>query len=263
MIAVYAANSRSISEMREILAADRGVVWLTDWQEFHELGRSASCAIMNIPWLSASPAFSQISVFRTRNPQCALALVTRWDPENARRLKGVFVDEIVWSREMRGDLANVIQQICSEEFNYVRCLAVPFREAEHLPFALRTALARACKDERPVCSVEALAQLTGCDRRTLWVQWTQSVGAESPLRLQDFIQWILLMRAVGRKRPDNTWGAVAKDLGVHPHTLGRYAKQLAGRTLPELDNFGHTELALLFRAAVLSFLLKADALDIL
>jgi len=139
---------------------------------------------------------------------------------------------------------------------------VPFSEAKHLLTTLREALAYACRSERPVHSINELAAAVNRNRRSLWHQWTQAVGSSPPLRLQDFLHWILLLRALGRKSPERTWAAVAEDLGLHAHTLWRYAKDLTGRTLPALTG-AEEEIQRLFRERVLEFLLEGERLDIL
>ncbi len=114
-------------------------------------------------------------------------------------------------------------------------LAAELRRSEHLPARLRQALALACDSERPICTVGKLATMAGCDRRTLWNQWRNTVGREAPVRLEDFLHWQLLLRAMTIKEPTMAWADVADRLGVHPHTVARLARQLAGRTLRELS----------------------------
>lgn len=114
-------------------------------------------------------------------------------------------------------------------------LAAEIRRSEHLPARLRQALALACDSERPICTVGKLATMAGCDRRTLWNQWRNTVGREAPVRLEDFLHWQLLLRAMTIKEPAMAWADVADRLGVHPHTVARLARQLAGRTLRELS----------------------------
>ncbi|HEU4456635.1 MAG TPA: hypothetical protein VFR81_26445 [Longimicrobium sp.] len=114
-------------------------------------------------------------------------------------------------------------------------LAAELRRSEHLPGRLRQALALACESERPICTVGKLAAMAGCDRRTLWNQWRNTVGREAPVRLEDFLHWQLLLRAMVIKEPTMAWADVADRLGVHPHTVARLARQLAGRTLRELN----------------------------
>jgi hypothetical protein len=134
-------------------------------------------------------------------------------------------------------------------------------EAEHLPATLRTALARACRSKWPIHSVNQLAAAASCDRRTLWYQWNQVAEESSEFRLQDFLHWLLLLRAVGRKVPEQSWESVAHNLDVHPHTLARWAKQLTGRTLGELATNGPAIVGTMLRQRVMDFVLGDRCLD--
>jgi hypothetical protein len=131
------------------------------------------------------------------------------------------------------------------------------RRAHHLPQRLRDALALACEHGRPIRTVEKLAAAAGCDRRTLWAHWKQSAGQRTALRLQDFLHWLLLLRASHRKCATRPWAQVAAEIGVHPHTLSRLARQLTGISLRELSDFGHAPLAARFHAEVLAPVVEA------
>ena len=119
-------------------------------------------------------------------------------------------------------------------------LPARFRRAPHLPRRLREALALACDGGRTIRTVEKLAAVAGCDRRTLWTYWKQSVGRHSELRLQDFLHWVLLLRAAQSKTENRPWAEVAEELGIHPHTLGRLARQLTGTSLRKLSSRTYT-----------------------
>jgi AraC-like DNA-binding protein len=140
--------------------------------------------------------------------------------------------------------------------------AVPaaLRRAAHLPPRLREALLLACDERRSIRTVEKLAAAAGCDRRTLWTHWKNAVnGRGAELRLQDFLHWVILLRAAHRKRPSLAWADVADELGIHPHTLSRLARQLTGAPLRDLAAGGHTSLAVRFEAEVLAALVPAEA----
>lgn len=137
-------------------------------------------------------------------------------------------------------------------------LPASFRRAPHLPPRLREALALACDDRRAIRTVEKLAAAAGCDRRTLWTHWKQSVGRRSELRLQDFLHWVLLLRATHRKTASRPWADVADEIGIHPHTLGRLARQLTGSSLRELSMHGHGTLAHAFETRVLPQVLEPE-----
>ena len=128
-------------------------------------------------------------------------------------------------------------------------LAPSLRRAQHLPARLREALALACDEARNIRTVEKLATAAGCDRRTLWTHWKHTVGAG--LRLQDFLHWLLLLRATHRKTAARAWADVADEIGIHPHTLGRLARQLTGSSLRDLAARGHASLEARFHSEVI------------
>lgn len=102
-----------------------------------------------------------------------------------------------------------------------------------------------------------LPAAVGCDRRTLWHHW--NAACPGPLRLQDFLHWVLLMRALGGKTRDRSWATVAEEVGMHPDTLGRLARQLAGLGLRELDAGRQATVADLFRTRVLGQVLGGES----
>jgi len=138
-------------------------------------------------------------------------------------------------------------------------LTTALREAPHLAPRLREALALACDERRGIRTVERLASVAGCDRRTLWTHWKAALGADAELRLQDFIHWLLLLRATHRKTADLAWADVADEVGIHPHTLSRLARQLTGCSLRDLAASGHAALARRFDAEVLAVVLRTGA----
>jgi len=232
MITLYSTDARQRTQLRSTLDRHDSVFCASAWNPVEIKRAESRCLVACIEWLDNDIAVSQLRSFKARHPQHPVVLVTRWDPENARHLKGLQVDEIVWSGEVGAALLNAVRRTCAPDGRLVRGLVAPLREANHLPHALREALIRACEGERPLTSVKQLALAVTVDRRTLWHQWQRTVGPSTPLRLQDFLHWLVLLRAIERKTPSATWAAVAEQVGVHPHTLSRLARQLAGRTLP-------------------------------
>lgn len=264
MLVVYSDHPQQLPKLRAALPDEETVVLTREWRQMEHTASTSSCSVVLIEWLRNSPAFPRLSAFKSRNPEYPVILVTRWDPENARQLKDVLVEEVVWYREIERELATAVHRVCVHETNSLRCMAGPFQEAEHLPSVLRTALAHACRSEVPVHSVNELAAAVGSNRRTLWHQWRKAVGPSSRLRLQDFVHWTLLLRALARKTPDRSWASVADEVGVHAHTLWRFARHLTGRTLPQLAAEGQAQLARRFRDEVTRFILgEKESLDIL
>jgi hypothetical protein len=133
-------------------------------------------------------------------------------------------------------------------------LSGSLRRAAHMPGRLREALALAAEDAQ-IRTVERLAMAVRCDRRTLWAHWRKTFGRSSELRLQDFLHWLLLLRALRHKRSGTAWSRIADDMGVHPHTLSRLARQLTGQPLRSLAEQGHPVVLRHFETNVLPPLL--------
>jgi hypothetical protein len=261
MLALFSMDPRQVPRLRSALPSQRRVVAVGDWDQLQSVIPEATCSVIHVDQLASSAGLPKLCALKSRHPAHPVVLVTRWDLENARQLKDLTVEEVIWLPEVEQGLRGAVERACTRAPNYVYCLALPFEEAEHLPPVLREALAHACRSERPVHSVNELAAAVGRNRRSLWHQWNRVVDG-APLRLQDFLHWILLLRAVGRKTPERSWAAVAEELRMSPQTLWRYARDLTGRTLPELAD-AEEETMRLFRGRVLAFLLDREALDIL
>jgi hypothetical protein len=110
-------------------------------------------------------------------------------------------------------------------------------------------------EDPQIRTVERLATAVRCDRRTLWAHWRKSFGDATELRLQDFLHWLLLLRALRHKRAGTAWSRIADDIGVHPHTLSRLARQLTGHSLRGLAEQGHPAVLRHFETEVLPPLL--------
>lgn len=107
------------------------------------------------------------------------------------------------------------------------------RAADPLPLHLRVALVHALLRPTPICSIKELAAESGCDRRTLPRVWELVFGPDRA-HLIDFLDWILLLFATGRKTAKRSWVLVAKDIGITEDTLSRSARRLVGLSLSEL-----------------------------
>jgi hypothetical protein len=262
MLALFSADPKQVPRLRSAIPPQQQVVAATDWDHLARIVPAARCSVIHVDRLD-HPAcgLPDLCELKARHPRLPVVLVTRWDLENARRLKDVSVEEVIWFVEIEQGLRGAVERACAREPSYVYCLALPFERAEHLPPVLREALAHACSSERPIHSVNELAASAKRNRRSLWHQWNRSVGASTSLRLQDFLHWLLLLRALAMKTPERSWAAVAETLGLSPQTLWRYSRDLAGRTLPALAA-SEDEVVWLFRDRVLAFLIDGEPLDI-
>jgi hypothetical protein len=256
---LYAHDEKGVARLRSALASTERMFATDDWQQFEREAATADCAVIVLEWLHDDAAFKRLSTFKHRLPLHPLILVTRRDADNVRRVKDVFIEEVIWLEDMNKMLRAAIQSARGRGLLY-RLMSV-FEKADRLPPHVRRALAYACKSEPPVTSVAELARATGCDRRTLWRHWHHQFAPPTPLRLEDLLHWLLLLRSMNRKAPGMSWSDVAAQLSVHEHTLGRLSKQLSGRTLTELTAGGQPHLLTLFTRQVLHPLLGAGDWD--
>lgn len=252
MLAMYLPETRYRARIERAVNASKAAV-VGEWPQFERAALSAECSVVVILWLGTAE-LHRLLAFKSRNPLHPVILVTRGDMQNARQLKSVQVEEVVWLEEIDNELHGAVGRTCV--LSHQRSFCVAMSDADYLPGCLAQALALACSAEPPVRTVQNLARVAGCDRRVLWQQWKQAVES-SELRLQDVLHWFLLLRAAGLKSPGRPWNAVADELGVHAQTLGRLSRQLAGLSLTDLAGTGQGELVERFERDVLGTLLSS------
>ena len=197
-----------------------------DWRELERAAPSAVCSVVLIESLEHADSVDSLRRFRQRHPTHPVVLVTRGSMENARHLRSLMVDEVVWLADVETALAGAVQR--ASTCGSLQALAAALGGAQHLPRSLRTALIHACLAARPVYSVAELASSAHCDRTTLCLQWRKAAGAGTCMRLVDFLALVLLVHASRRKRAGRRIAEVAGELGVHEHTLRRLTKRLMG-----------------------------------
>lgn len=187
--------------------------------------------------------------------------MTRGTADNARVFRNVPIEEVVWFREVEREICPAVGRARTQ--GHMLRLARECGSTRHLPPKLREALFHACQSEKPIRSVNKLADAVDRDRSALSRQWRKAVGAGSSLRLEDVVDWLLLLRAAGRKVPNRSWPTTAYELGTHEHTFARNAQRLAGLTLRGLEAGGWPVIAGLFTERVLYHLLENERCNIL
>lgn len=248
VLAVFSGDGRT-EALESRLSAGWSVCAASDWAQFERAAATADCAVVVLTPAAAEAGARRLAALRVRHPSLRVLVVAPELP-GLNGARAEMADEVIPPSEMARELPAALGRACI--LSRTRKLPQAVREAGHVPARLRQALATASNGGAPVRTVEKLAVLAGCDRRTLWNQWRHAFGEGEGLRLQDYLHWLLLLRATARKTPDRSWGDVADEIGVHPHTLGRLARQLAGRSLRDLAAGGQTALAERFDETVLS-----------
>lgn len=116
----------------------------------------------------------------------------------------------------------------------LRNVGAVLESTSHLPAGLRLALAFACRSGEPQLAISRLAFVAQCDRCTLAHQWRRICMPQGLHRIEDFLMWLLLVRARSRKSSTNSWNTVARDCGSTPVTLRRIARRVAQQSLSEI-----------------------------
>jgi hypothetical protein len=253
MLTVFAVEGGAAQRVASALGAGEPVVWADCWEKLECSLPGSTCAIVVLGWLRKGDLGERrLGGLKERYPLHPVVLVTSKDADNARALRSAGVEEVVWLSEIETGLWPAVRRARSSGF-LQHLLRVVDRTLLSDP-PLQRALRYACRAERPIRSIGHLAAASGCDRRTLWRHWHDAVAARVPLRLEDVLDWLLLLHAVGRKTPGRSWSGVAAELQIHPHTLGRIAARLAARPLRTLAATDQLALTLQFDARLVAAL---------
>jgi AraC-like DNA-binding protein len=239
VLTLLCSEARYLPRLLAALPAEDSVTHAESWDEVHRHARPQGCSVIVAEWLPNTHAHERLTQFRNDFPSHPLVVVTHEDAENARSLAELRVSEVLWIREIEERLGPAVSR--ARAVTALAALTAAFESAHRLPPRLRSALRDACTSSRPPRSLSRLAANAGCHRSTLWVEWRQAVGDRNAcpdLRLEDLLDWLILISAVHRKAPGVKWTAVAHDMGVHEHTLARQARRLTGLTLREVERVG-------------------------
>jgi hypothetical protein len=217
-------------------------------------------------WTLGSCAVVQTDVFRLGSATDALArdrshdgtplvVVTERTPGNMRTLAHLRTSGIVFYDEVKTVLVPTLERVHSA--SYLQEVGARLRSAPGIPSRLRGALYDACRCPDPIISVTKLAGREQCDRSTLYRGWGQ-MWNEGELTLDQFLDWVLLLRAVPRKRKGQTWGTLAQGLSVSERTLSRTSRRILGLGLRDVDVHSFARIRASFEAVVMDRLLGAE-----
>jgi hypothetical protein len=253
-LALYCPDERQLIRLQTRVLTGERLLATTQWSRFAESASLAATAVVVMDWLAHDGLVMRLAALRARLPLLPLILVTRRDADNLRLLSRLSIEEVIFSDEVDRALPAAVLR--------ARGAGVPQGYAEllsrhqGLPPRIRKAAAAALQSRQPLTTLEELAAAVDCDRGTLWRSWRRCFEGEPPLRLQDFLNWVLLLRAIEARSGDTSWQVVALRLGVHEHTLGRIARRLTGARLRDLELAGQQFVLDRFEASVLRPLLE-------
>jgi hypothetical protein len=248
MVVLFASTPALGTALHSVLTPSYSVCIADHWWQVEASSPTSWCAVVAIDQLEDSAAFQHLCAFKTRVPAFPVVLVTARDADNARHLKHLVLEEVLWNCEAAAQLRTVVEGMRGRSLfaGLVRELEAAPRLGTHL----RTALVYACTSAVPVRSVGTLARAVGRNRCTLAREWRRVMGIRSAPRLEDFLDWVVLLRALELRARGRKWAAVADDADVHPQTLSRIAVRLGGDSLAALAEVGPERLMERFRSAL-------------
>ncbi len=214
-----------------------GTSWIlarvSRWEDVAAAASSASCALVASEegdrWLLRG-----ILDIRAKSPDLAFLVVGEAGPLHALRQLNDPLIEGIREQDAQHRIPTLLTQLRWRSL--FRWMARLIEGNAKAPVGLRRALAICCLSALPITSVTSLARAAQSHRSTLTKQWKQTFGAPPmlPLRLEDFVAMVILLRALAAKVPSITWREVSSGLGVHERTLRRTAHRLFGTSLGSL-----------------------------
>lgn len=172
--AVHCEDRQYEDRIRALLGPDFGVSTYTRWSDFLSASKTASCSIVEAENLASRSSRRNLFQFCTYPPLRPLVLITRFDDINARALKDLCVDEVVWLSRLDRELVSAVRKSQRREFMVV--LGDAIRRNERLPRRLADALAGACTSSVAIQSQQELLQFSHAHRTTLFRQWREIAG---------------------------------------------------------------------------------------
>ena len=226
-----------------------------DWAGFAQLARTAPQSVLLVAteWIEDDPGIWRLAALRRDHPLAPIVLVTRDGTRNLLALKDLSVDEVVLIGGLGPGLAPALRR--AEQASWLRQVADEIQRNARVGPHLRKALAHGCAAPRPFVSVASLAHTMACDRATLAREWREAVGPDPrAARLEDFVDWVLVLHAWAIRAGGSSWSDAASRLGISAEGLRRRVKRLSGMTLRGLADLSSSEIRALLRSRVLVWL---------
>ena len=252
-VALYCSDPKVLPRVRAALGPSRAVTVCETWQTFERAAPGASCLLVVIEWMRGGELVQRLIQLRSGVPQQPLVVVTAKDADAVRQLSRIRVEEFVWPHEMERGLSAAVDRAWAAR--PVERIRRAVEGLERLPPRLKRGMLAALTGPRPLLRVEEVARAAGCDRRTLWRELQELSCPE--LRLQDVLDWIVLLRLGMMKVPGRKWSGIAGELGLHEQSIGRMVQRLTGMSQRRFTTVGVSALVELFEARVLAVLTDA------
>ena len=245
IFALYANERNWLAFSRPHLPLAVPVVGTVGWQAFLVLADAAECCIVAVPRHPPAALLDNLQRFRNGHPGAALVLIAEGPlPPGAGKWGDVVRPplraERLWPAIQRATTRALLARA-----------AMRFEQMPLVPHTLRRALATLCRATEPIRSVTELAHAVGCHRRTLWYHWQRASVWRGAVRLEDVVDWVLLLHAASSACQPIPRTAIPGALGIHRYTLRRILSDFAGLRLRDLAPDACPRIRDLFQAAIL------------
>jgi hypothetical protein len=239
MIVLYASTPEMEKfGLPQVLGA--GQICARDWAEFERATRTALCGVVGLQRLDDSQLLERVGTLVRRHPEVSLVVVIGGDLRIARSLRHLVTEASPWGSEVEPVLSAAVQS--SGQFEFLEALASIFETTAWMPALLRRGLACVCRTDPPLWSIKRLTRELSCERNRLPRQWRSVVKPAAPLRLHDFMSWVVVVRALSIQAEQQSWRATTGVLDVERRRLDTAARRLTGRSIAACHSRGYRQL---------------------
>jgi hypothetical protein len=226
------SEARIPDQLRRLLG-ELGVAVHVELDEFRSALLQADAAICFLETLDG-PGWEALLRLRVERAVQPMLIVTRLSRHNARALARAAFSDAEFLDSPIGSIAAAIAAL-----GRTTCLHTAARELRrHLGGRdpeVAEALARACLRMPTIRTVAEIAAIMGYHRSTLVKRWRQIAAPRSTPHL--FLDWLRLIHALRvRACGQQTWCAVAEELGVSEKTLAASAHRMFGCRLRDAEH---------------------------
>jgi hypothetical protein len=218
---------RSVASVQGMIPDLATVSVCGTWEDL--LFKSAVCR-WGLAWkdVIAPSDLRAFTTWKQNGPHVShFVLVTSAEPGNLLRLNGFVLAEIVPPDAAHDHIAHALLRTRASHW-----LCSVADKLEQSPFVDKTVagmLAGPLRSAAPVRSTLAWTRLVGIGHRsTLWRRWNGLPIAKQGVRLQDYLDWLDVVRCALCKACTKSWRASASAFGISPEWLIRSCTRLTG-----------------------------------
>jgi hypothetical protein len=230
-VVVFCQSADAERAVRASLATSFSIRCCERWSPVELEAAVADCVVAVVPSLQDEGTQDHLKTVTRCAPETPIVVVATRDLQGLDASSTGLAHAVVWLPAVPEQLFPIVAGVL--KLSYLEVVARNALGAGSLPEHVRVAIARACRSQAPVNSVERLAMECALPLPTLFDSWRRLKSSAVTPKL--FLRWIRLLRAVARKTPARSWESIAVELEVDVDTLWRDATQAAGCRLHDLS----------------------------